>query len=821
MKVEDNKTFTEEIPVAPIFRSEKAAAVSRRNGSRPTEVEDLLQQVEALQTRLYKLSEASRRVSEDIDLNVVLQEVIDNARHLTGARYGALLTYEQSGDIQEFITSGLSPDEIQLLKVSPQGLGLLGHMNEVREPLRLANIASHPSSVGFPENHPPMKTFLGMPVRHRGEHVGNIYLTEKGGGHEFTSEDEAILVMFASQAGAAIVNARRYREEYQARANLEALLALTPVGMFVVDAETRMVESVNKEAERITGVGAGVSLEEFRNRATYSLPDGRELPIERHPLQAALRGLDSIQAEVVVFHAPGGLETTCLVNAKAIHSEQGELVSAVGTLFDITPLEDLKSQRAEFLQNLSHELRTPLTSIKGSATTVLSSPYSLESTEVRQLFAVVDEQSDRMRQIINDLVDLTQIESGTLSVNPEPANVADLLNQARGAHINAGEANTYIELDLPVDLPRVMADKLRIIQVLGNLITNTASYSSKLPTVKISASPRDLFVAFTVIGQSPDDRIRHQSSYLPESLPREAAGNLGTRNELRIAICEGIVEAHGGRLSVEDGDSTRGSEFTFTLPVVDESAYLAEPESIQSPSPRDLREGQARILAACHNADTRRYIRSSLSDAGLDAVAMGDPSEAEWLIEEHIPHVILLEPALPWDEGFETLVRVGRVSDAPVIVVAGPGRDLQIRRAFELGAFDYIAKPFTSTELIARVNVALKRGSPAGWTLTTKRYTHGDLAIDFRERKVSVAGRPVHLTATEYKLLAELATAGGRVLTHEQLLRRVWGPQYSSDLRIVRQYVKELRHKLRDDASRPSYIYTELGVGYRMAKPSP
>ena len=354
------------MPVAQIFRSEKADAGSRRNGHRLAEVEDLLQQLEALQTRLSKLSEASRRVSEDLDVDVVLQEVIDNARHLTDARYGALLTYKQSGGIQDFITSGLSPDEIQLLNVSPQGLGLLGHMNEIRGPLRLADIASHPSSVGFPENHPPMKTFLGMPVRHLGEHVGNIYLTEKDGGHEFTSEDEAMLVMFASQAGAAIVNARRYWEEYQARANLEALLALTPVGMLVVDAVTRRVVSVNKEAERITGVKAGLSLEEFRDRVAYSLPDGRELPVERHPLQAALRGLDPRQAEEVVFHAPGGQETTCLVNAKAIHSEQGELVSAVGTLFDITPLEDLKRQRAEFLQNVSRDLRTPLTSIKGS-----------------------------------------------------------------------------------------------------------------------------------------------------------------------------------------------------------------------------------------------------------------------------------------------------------------------------------------------------------------------------------------------------------------------------------------------------------------------
>ena len=100
------------------------------------------------------------------------------------------------------------------------------------------------------------------------------------------------------------------------------------------------------------------------------------------------------------------------------------------------------------------------------------------------------------------------------------------------------------------------------------------------------------------------------------------------------------------------------------------------------------------------------------------------------------------------------------------------------------------------------------------------RYQHGDLTIDYIEREVSIAGRTVHLTATEYRLLVELSAAAGRVSTHQQLLRRVWGPLYTNDERIVRTYVKELRHKLGDDAARPTYIFTEPGVGYRMPRPS-
>ena len=368
-----------------------------------------------------------------------------------------------------------------------------------------------------------------------------------------------------------------------------------------------------------------------------------------------------------------------------------------------------------------------------------------------------------------------------------------------------------------------MADERRIFQVLGNFIASVSSYSSKSSIVRISASSRDVYVAITVDSQSAGAATPlppHDSHHLGR-LSRAADEITGNgRDSLGFAICQGIVEAHGGRLSVEEGERGRGSGFTFTIPAVDEAAYLAEQGSSRSPSARDSHEERARILAIDENPETGRYIRNILSQAGFIAVVTGDPDEAERLIEAQEPHVVLLEPRLPQAEGLEMLPRVGRISDAPVIFMAGHGWDQFIGRAFELGAFDYISKPFTSTELLARIDVALRRRSAAGWKEPSERYLHGDLTIDYAEREVSVTDRPVHLTATEYKLLTELSTAAGRVLTHEQLLRRVWGPLYSSDARIVRTYVKELRHKLGDDAARPTYIFTEPGVGYRMARPS-
>ena len=819
------KETTDKKPEGQLSGSEMRVFASRPNGKGSMETDDLLQEIESLRTRLTKLSEASRRVSENLDLNIVLQEVIDSARYLTDARYGALLTYEPSGAIQDFLTSGLSAEEIKRLKTLPQGLGLLGYMNEIREPLRLTDIASHPRSVGFPENHPPMKTFLGMPIRHHGEHVGNIYLTEKEGGWEFTGEDQDVLVMFASQAGAAIFNARRYEEQQQARADLEALVNISPVGVLVFDAKTGVLVSANDETRRVVGKlhKTGSSINQILEVISLRRVDGSEIPMEELPtVKAMTRGETVLADEVVIHPKDGRAPITTLVNARPIRRDSGEIVSIVATIQDITPLAEMKRQRTEFLSNVSQELRIPLTAIKGSTSTLLSSPYSPGPDETRQFLRVIDEQADQMRYLINDLVDMTQIEAGTLSVNPGPTEMADLLREAREAYVHAVEANDSVELDLPSALPRVMADRQRILHVLSNLLVEVSSYSSKSSTVRITALLRDLHVAVTVDIQSASSaapHLRHRFDG-PSRVDDKVAGRLDGTGELGIAICKGVVEAHGGRLSVKRGEGDRGPGFTFTIPMVDDAAYLSEQGPARSPAVRDFRGRHARILVIGENPETGRYIRNTLLQAGFIAAVTGGLDEAEPLIENQEPHVVLLEPTSTWSDGFEMLVRVGRITDAPVIFVAGHGWDQQIRRVFELGAFDYIAKPFTSTELLARIDMALRGRSAASLKEPSRPYLHGNLAIDYLERGVTVSGRPVHLTATEYNLLAELSTAAGRVLTHEQLLRRVWGHRYSSDSGIVRTYIKELRHKLGDDAARPTYIFTAPGVGYRMARPS-
>ena len=196
----------------------------------------------------------------------------------------------------------------------------------------------------------------------------------------------------------------------------------------------------------------------------------------------------------------------------------------------------------------------------------------------------------------------------------------------------------------------------------------------------------------------------------------------------------------------------------------------------------------------------------------------GDPGEVTRLMAKERPHLVLLDLVLPGSDGIELMNDVLKTADVPVIFLSAYGQEETVAKAFDMGATDYVVKPFSPTELAARIRAALRKrlepfqGEPSG------PYAVEGLGIDYAERRVTVAGEPAELTPTEYAVLYELAVHAPRVLTHSVLLQRVWGPERVGEAWLVRDVVKRLRHKLGDNAGSPRYIFTEPRVGYRMAK---
>ncbi len=788
---------------------------------------ELERENEALRDRLSRLSEASLRINESLDFDTVLQRVLDSACSLTGARYGVITLLSESGRIQDMVTSGLTPEEHRRFMELPEGLRLFEHLSRIAEPLRLPDFHSHTRELGLPEFRPPMSTspvltFLAAPIRHLGESVGAFYVGEKE--LEFTPEDEETLMMFASQAALVIANARRHREEQRTRTDLETLVNTTPVGVLVLDAGTGEVRSINREARRIvSGLCApGGTAEQLLEVLTYLRADGREVSLVEFPLAQGLRTGETVRAEEIVLQAPNGQSVTTLINATPIFSEEGEegeVESVVVTMQDMTPLEELERLRAGFLGMVSHELRTPLAAVKGSVDTLLESASDLDSAEMTQFFRIIRDQSESMRYLISDLLDVARIETGALPVSSAPVDVASLVDEAR-SRFQSGGGRANLVIDLPPDLPRVMADRRRIVQALGNLLSNAARHSSALSPIRVTAVPDGVHVAFSVADDGvgvPAERLPHLfrkfSRLDGEERGREIAGS-----GLGLAICKGIVEAHGGRIRAESDGPGLGSRFTFTLPAVEEAVTLLPPRSRRR---RIKTRERPRILCVDDDPQTLRCVRDALVQADYTPVVTGDPEEVSRLMAEEAPRLVLLDMMLPGSDGMELMKNIREVSDVPVIFLSVNGQEEVVARAFDMGAADYVVKPFSPTELAARIRAALrKRAARAAPELAqpSEPYVRGDLTVDYPHRRVTVAGNPVELTDIEYRMLVELSVNAGRALTHERLLQRVWGPDKGEDSGPVRNIVKRLRHKLGEDASNPAFIFAVPRVGYRMEK---
>ena len=794
--------------------------------SRPDE-RDL--QIARLRERLSRLSEASLRISESLDFDVVLQGVLDSARSLTGARYGIIVLLDQSGVVEDSLSTGMTAEEVKELWAMPEGQQTFEYLSAIPGPLRVDDLLGFLRSAGqpafeFPLRVGPLIPFLASPIFHRGERVGNIFLAHKEFREEFTRDDEEILVMFASQAAMVIANARRYRDERRARADLETLVNTSPVGVVVFDANTGAPVSFNREMLRIVeGLRhPDQSPEDLLRVLTYRRADGREYSLKDLSVAELLSAGETVRAEEIVMLVPDGRSVTALLNATPIRLEDGRIESFVMTLQDMTPVEELERLRAEFLGMVSHELRAPLASIKGSVTTLLEAASELDIAEMTQFFRIIRDQSDNMRYLIGDLLDVARIETGTLSVTPGPADVADMVDEARN-RVLSGYGSYKLHVDLTPDLPPVVADRRRIVQVISNLLSNAARYSPEGSRITVEVAREGVHVAISITDEGrglPSNEVPH----LFRKFYRLDGSDLGSGvagSGLGLAICKGIVEAHGGRIWAESDGPGLGARFTFTIPVlVDAVSAQPLPPSLVLPSRRDAR-GKVRVLAVDDDPQALRYVRDALNKAGYVPIVTGDPEEVPRLMEEEKPHLVLLDLMLPGSDGIELMKGILRSANVPVIFVSVYGQEEVIANAFDMGASDYVVKPFSPTELAARIRAALRKRSAPYQAEPSEPYSKGDLQINYIERSVFVAGRPVHLTATEYAVLYELSVHTGRVLTHNHLLHQVWGPGRTGEPWLVRDVIKRLRRKLSDDADNPVFIYTEPRVGYRMVKGEP
>ncbi|MDI3287998.1 response regulator [Polyangium sp. 15x6] len=222
------------------------------------------------------------------------------------------------------------------------------------------------------------------------------------------------------------------------------------------------------------------------------------------------------------------------------------------------------------------------------------------------------------------------------------------------------------------------------------------------------------------------------------------------------------------------------------------------------------------VLIVEDEPQMRRFMRATLTSHGYRLLEAGTSTEALMLATTHNPELLLLDLGLPDGDGIDLTRRIREWGRMPVIVISARGREDDKVAALDAGADDYLTKPFGVNELLARMRVALRHARAGGTESGAQTIEIGDVVIDLVRREVKKGGQEVHLTPIEYKLLVLLAQNAGKVLTHQHILKEVWGPAYANQPHYVRVHMAELRKKIEANPARPKLLVTEPGVGYRL-----
>jgi two-component system KDP operon response regulator KdpE len=227
----------------------------------------------------------------------------------------------------------------------------------------------------------------------------------------------------------------------------------------------------------------------------------------------------------------------------------------------------------------------------------------------------------------------------------------------------------------------------------------------------------------------------------------------------------------------------------------------------------------AKILIVDDEPHLLKLLRSNLEAAHYRVISAMDGASALQMLEKEGADLVILDVMMPVTDGFEVLQRIREFSVVPVIMLTAKDQEPDVIRGLKYGADDYVRKPFSVHELLARVEAVLRRGAPSDDIVTRPPFVAGDLQMDFARRRVIVRGKEIKLGPTEWKLLSQLVQNAGRVMLHADLLRKVWGPEYGGETEYLRVYINYLRNKIEVDPSNPRYILTEHGVGYIFKKP--
>lgn len=464
-------------------------------------------------------------------------------------------------------------------------------------------------------------------------------------------------------------------------------------------------------------------------------------------------------------------------------------------------------RRVEFTRELAHELKTPLTSVLAASDLLLT---KLQEEKLLGLARNINRSAANLNKRVDELLDLARGEVGMLTLKLEPVDLRQLVREVADtiAPVATGHGQS-LAVDLPASLPLVRADADRVQQVLINLLDNAVKFTPRGGKITVRARTEN-GLAVVEVQDTGRGMSKYEQERLFERYHRPGGGRWRTNGlGLGLALCKTLVQLHGGEIWARSRVGG-GSTFGFSLP-------LEAP--VQTAGESDNAAKLWRILIIEDDQEIVDFVRLATQmdwpEVELVSTRLGE--EGIDLVERLSPDILILDLGLPDMDGFEVLQEIRRFSSVPVVVLTVRAEESDIIRGLELGADDYIAKPFKQMELLARLKVQLRKHIPTG---EETPIVCGPLRFNPTTSQFTFGKKEISLTVVEGRIIEQLMRNAGHAVTHSRLAEALWVEDYPGAVETIRVYIRRLREKLEEDPSNPKLILTRPGIGYSLAKPA-
>ncbi len=680
-----------------------------------------------------------------------------------------------------------------------------------------------------------------FPITDAARVAGGVIASPQGT-RQFGLEDVNLLKSLAHAAGQALVRNVLVAVMGEKGGRLEAILRSIYEGIFFVD-NLGQVAFCNPQFTELTNVlPRDVLSQSADNLLDRLAQEANEPEQSRQQLQEALMALqngadDSDKIRILEL---------CLADPeREIHVEFSEIIGTlnneylgwIGIVRDKPPLKTLFSTQMSWLDLMTEQIRVPHAELRGLVSTMLENNTRLNNRERYRFMRQIERNVENVGNLWENFLDMYNLEVTGLVLEREESDVYEIVERVLDDRLFS-DVKRQIRVEAPARLPVVKVDEYRIERVISSVLQNALNYSPKGAPVNLKLEDHEAEVRIVIQDQGMGisaNMVEQIFDPFNRSEDEEVADGMG----LGLYISRELVQKHGGRIWA-DSTIGKGTTITIALPTVNGDGVVAppptrpqftqtaEPEPTASPArvsvPRQtgysVQKRQPKtIMIVEGKSQLVGFLRDKLEAQDYELLIYESGEDALADVKAIRLDLIVLDVNLSDANSLDICERMRKRTEVPIIMLADEASEAEeIRALKQFGADAFITNPISEEQLMARVDVILKRMLLIQ-DVTREPLDLGDLYIDFGRREVFLLNKPIELTRIEYDLLHTLAVNENQVLTHKQLLDKVWGPEYQAETQYLWVNVSRLRKKLEPTADSPRYIHTQQGVGYVFRRP--